>query len=53
MAYSKELAATRLVPVAVQDLTAEAIPCGELRARPSHAYRGGSFPYLLMAADRV
>ncbi|MCJ1676978.1 methyltransferase domain-containing protein [Streptomyces sp. APSN-46.1] len=61
--YFKELAAHRLVPLSVVDLTAAAIPYWELRARSSvatgieksflDAYRGGSFQYLLIAADRV
>ncbi|MCX4695873.1 geranyl diphosphate 2-C-methyltransferase [Streptomyces sp. NBC_01408] len=61
--YFKELAANRLVPVCVTDLTAAAIPYWELRARSSlttgiedaflDAYKGGSFQYLLIAADRV
>ncbi|MGW0393340.1 geranyl diphosphate 2-C-methyltransferase [Streptomyces sp. NPDC003042] len=61
--YFRELAAHRLVPVSVVDLTAAAIPYWELRARSSlttgieeaflDAYKGGSFQYLLIAADRV
>jgi geranyl diphosphate 2-C-methyltransferase len=61
--YFRELAAHRLVPVAVADLTAAAIPYWELRARSDlatgieekflSAYRDGSFQYLLIAADRV
>lgn len=61
--YFRELAAHRLVPVSVVDLTATAIPYWELRARSSlttgieeaflDAYKGGSFQYLLIAADRV
>lgn len=61
--YFRELAANRLVPVCVTDLTAAAIPYWKLRARSSlttgieqaflDAYQGGSFQYLLIAADRV
>ncbi|MEU9147804.1 geranyl diphosphate 2-C-methyltransferase [Streptomyces sp. NPDC048349] len=61
--YFKELAAHRLVPVGVVDLTAAAIPYWELRGRSAlttgiedaflEAYKGGSFQYLLIAADRV
>ncbi|WP_370069914.1 geranyl diphosphate 2-C-methyltransferase [Streptacidiphilus sp. MAP5-3] len=61
--YFKEMAANRLVPVSVIDLTAATIPYWELRAK-SHlvtgieksflnAYKDGSFQYLLIAADRV
>ncbi|QBS39520.1 SAM-dependent methyltransferase [Nocardia sp. CS682] len=62
-AYFKELAAHRMVPVAVVDLTAATIPYWELRAQSSvttgieqvflDAYKGGSFQYLLIAADRI
>ncbi len=62
-AYFREMAANRLVPVAVVDLTEATIPYWELRARSPlatgieetflTAYRGGSFQYLLIAADRV
>jgi geranyl diphosphate 2-C-methyltransferase len=61
--YFKEMANNRLVPVAVTDLTAATIPYWELRAKSSvasgietaflDAYKGGSFQYLLIAADRV
>ncbi|RKS77270.1 geranyl diphosphate 2-C-methyltransferase [Actinomadura pelletieri DSM 43383] len=61
--YFRELAANRLVPVSVVDLTASTIPYWELRAKSSlatgiesaflDAYKGGSFQYLLIAADRV
>jgi geranyl diphosphate 2-C-methyltransferase len=61
--YFRELAANRLVPVAVVDLTAATIPYWELRTRSAvatgietaflDAYKGGSFQYLLIAADRV
>jgi geranyl diphosphate 2-C-methyltransferase len=61
--YFKEMAANRLVPTAVVDLTEAAIPYWELRAKTSlatgiedaflTAYKGGSFQYLLIAADRV
>ncbi|ADD41686.1 geranyl diphosphate 2-C-methyltransferase [Stackebrandtia nassauensis] len=61
--YFRELAANRLVPVAVRDLTAATIPYWELRAKSAvatgieqtflDAYRSGSFQYLLIAADRV
>jgi geranyl diphosphate 2-C-methyltransferase len=61
--YFREMAANRLVPAAVVDLTAATIPYWELRAKSSvatgieevflEAYRNGSFQYLLIAADRV
>ena len=61
--YFRELAAHRLVPVSVIDLTAATIPYWELRARAAvasgiestflDAYKSGSFQYLLIAADRV
>ena len=61
--YFKEMAANRLVPISVIDLTAATIPYWELRARTRlatgieqaflDAYRNGSFQYLLIAADRV
>ncbi|MEU1984093.1 geranyl diphosphate 2-C-methyltransferase [Nocardia sp. NPDC019395] len=61
--YFKELAANRMVPVSVVDLTAATIPYWELRAKSSlatgieqaflDAYKDGSFQYLLIAADRV
>lgn len=62
-AYFKEMAAHRLVPVHVVDLTAATIPYWELRARSPlatgiekaflEAYKDGSFQYFLIAADRV
>ncbi|MFD0686257.1 geranyl diphosphate 2-C-methyltransferase [Actinomadura fibrosa] len=61
--YFREMAANRLVPIGVVDLTAAAIPYWELRAKSTlatgiesaflDAYQGGSFQYLLIAADRV
>ncbi len=62
--YFRAMARNRLVPVHVQDLTADALPYWELRARAGHlvtgieerfidAYRNGSFQYLLIVADRV
>jgi geranyl diphosphate 2-C-methyltransferase len=61
--YFREMAANRLVPATVVDLTAATIPYWELRAKSSvatgiedvflDAYRNGSFQYLLIAADRV
>ncbi|WP_328316021.1 geranyl diphosphate 2-C-methyltransferase [Streptomyces sp. NBC_00388] len=61
--YFKEMAANRLVPVSVVDLTAATIPYWELRAKSPlatgieeaflDAYKGGSFQYLLIAADKV
>ena len=61
--YFKEMAVNRLFPIAVTDLTAATIPYLELRAKSSlatgieepflDAYKGGSFQYLLIAADRV
>ncbi|GAA4233282.1 methyltransferase domain-containing protein [Actinomadura meridiana] len=61
--YFRELAANRLVPVNVVDLTASTIPYWELRAKSTlvtgiekaflDAYKGGSFQYLLIAADRI
>ncbi|AUG75867.1 SAM-dependent methlyltransferase [Kitasatospora sp. MMS16-BH015] len=61
--YFRELAANRLVPNTVIDLTAATIPYWEMRAKSSlvtgiedaflDAYKGGSFQYLLIAADRV
>lgn len=61
--YFREMAAHRLVPVAVVDLTEATVPYWELRAKSSlvtgiedaflAAYRNGSFQYLLIAADRV
>ncbi|MGP4112659.1 geranyl diphosphate 2-C-methyltransferase [Streptomyces sp. 4N509B] len=62
-AYFRAMAAHHLVPLAVVDLTAAALPYWELRARSSvatgieeaflEAYREGSFHYLLIAADRI
>jgi geranyl diphosphate 2-C-methyltransferase len=62
-AYFREMAANRLVPAAVVDLTEATIPYWELRAKSPvatgiegpflEAYRNGSFQYLLIAADRV
>ncbi|MEV0234579.1 geranyl diphosphate 2-C-methyltransferase [Nonomuraea sp. NPDC050786] len=61
--YFKEMAANRLVPINVIDLTAATIPYWELRAKTHlatgieeaflEAYRDGSFQYLLIAADRI
>lgn len=61
--YFKEMAANRLVPAAVVDLTEATIPYWELRAQSPlatgiekaflTAYKDGSFQYLLIAADRV
>ncbi|MFF4198527.1 geranyl diphosphate 2-C-methyltransferase [Nonomuraea sp. NPDC001831] len=61
--YFEQMAANRLVPVSVVDLTAATIPYWELRARTHlatgieqsflDAYKNGSFQYLLIAADRV
>ncbi|MFD9792909.1 geranyl diphosphate 2-C-methyltransferase [Streptomyces sp. NPDC059070] len=61
--YFKEMAANRLVPVSVLDLTRATVPYWELRARSPlatgieraflDAYKDGSFQYLLIAADRV
>ncbi|TDB82307.1 methyltransferase domain-containing protein [Actinomadura sp. KC216] len=61
--YFKEMAANRLVPVSVVDLTSATIPYWELRAKSTlatgieaaflDAYKGGSFQYVLIAADRV
>jgi geranyl diphosphate 2-C-methyltransferase len=60
--YFEALAANSLVPIAVVDLTPQAIPYWELRAQWQErtgieesfltAYREGSFQYLLIAADR-
>lgn len=62
-AYFRAMAANRLVPSAVVDLTADTIPYWELRKQSSvatgiedtflEAYREGGFQYLLIAADRV
>ncbi|MGH2717541.1 MAG: SAM-dependent methyltransferase, partial [Actinomycetota bacterium] len=61
--YFKALAANRLVPIEVTDLTPETIPYWELRQRSPVAtgiegpflssYRDGSFQYLLIVADRL
>ncbi|WP_433332019.1 geranyl diphosphate 2-C-methyltransferase [Spirillospora sp. CA-294931] len=61
--YFRAMAANRLTPISVVDLTAATLPYWELRAQSSlvtgiedaflEAYRGGSFHYLLIAADRV
>jgi geranyl diphosphate 2-C-methyltransferase len=61
--YFKEMAANRLVPISVVDLTAATIPYWRLRAQSSlatgientflDAYTEGGFQYLLIAADRV
>ncbi|HUR05955.1 MAG TPA: geranyl diphosphate 2-C-methyltransferase [Nonomuraea sp.] len=61
--YFKEMAANRLVPISVVDLTAATIPYWELRAKSDlatgieqpflDAYKNGSFQYLLIAADRA
>jgi geranyl diphosphate 2-C-methyltransferase len=57
------MADNRLVPQAVVDLTPATLPHWELRATSSlvtgiedafiTSYKDGSFPYLLIAADRV
>jgi geranyl diphosphate 2-C-methyltransferase len=63
-AYFRAMAANRLVPVHVEDLTAAAIPYWELRKEADHlvtgveepfltAYKNGSFQYLLIVADRI
>ncbi|WP_433510853.1 geranyl diphosphate 2-C-methyltransferase [Nonomuraea sp. CA-143628] len=61
--YFKEMAANRLVPISVVDLTPATIPYWELRAQTAlatgieqpflDAYKNGSFQYLLIAADRA
>ncbi|MFE6688989.1 geranyl diphosphate 2-C-methyltransferase [Streptomyces sp. NPDC057743] len=61
--YFREMAANRLVPICVVDLTEATLPYWELRAQSSlvtgiedaflTAYKNGSFQYLLIAADRV
>jgi geranyl diphosphate 2-C-methyltransferase len=61
--YFRAMAANRLTPVEVRDLTPLTIPYWELRAKSSVAtgieeaflssYRDGSFQYLLIAADRI
>jgi geranyl diphosphate 2-C-methyltransferase len=62
-AYFQAMAANRLVPAHVVDLTPDTIPYWELRQKSSvatgiesaflEAYRSGGFQYLLIAADRV
>ncbi|WP_329108922.1 methyltransferase domain-containing protein [Micromonospora sp. NBC_01699] len=61
--YFRALAANRLAPINVFDLTDATIPYWELRAESSvatgieeaflNAYREGSFHYLLIVADRI
>ncbi|QUH02846.1 methyltransferase domain-containing protein [Saccharopolyspora erythraea] len=61
--YFRAMAANRLVPCAVVDLTEATVPYWRLRARSPlatgieetfiEAYTSGSFQYLLIAADRV
>jgi geranyl diphosphate 2-C-methyltransferase len=62
--YFRAMARHRLVPVHVEDLTADAIPYWELRRQADHlvtgiedtfltAYKNGSFQYLLIVADRI
>ncbi|WTZ45351.1 methyltransferase domain-containing protein [Streptomyces sp. NBC_01390] len=62
--YFRAMARNRLVPVHVEDLTADALPYWQLRKEADHlvtgiedtfmtAYENGSFQYLLIAADRV
>ncbi|MEV5569937.1 geranyl diphosphate 2-C-methyltransferase [Spirillospora sp. NPDC052269] len=61
--YFAAMAANRMIPARVIDLTAATIPYWELRAKSSVAtgieeaflssYKDGSFQYLLIAADRV
>ena len=61
--YFKAMAANNLVPIKVQDLTADTIPYWELRTKSSvatgvedpflRAYKEGSFHYLLIVADRI
>ncbi|WP_046730783.1 geranyl diphosphate 2-C-methyltransferase [Streptomyces humi] len=62
--YFRAMAANRLVPVHVEDLTEATIPYWELRKQADHlvtgiedafltAYKNGSFQYLLIVADRV
>lgn len=62
--YFRAMARNRLVPVHVQDLTADTVPYWELRKQADHlvtgiedafldAYDNGSFQYLLIVADRV
>lgn len=63
-AYFKAMAEHGLVPITTVDLTEATIPYWRMRARSPHlvtgiedafieAYTGGSFHYLLIAADRV
>ncbi len=61
--YFRAMAANRLVPVEVHDLTPDTIPYWELRIQSCVAtgieeaflssYKDGSFQYLLIAADRI
>ncbi|MFI6493945.1 geranyl diphosphate 2-C-methyltransferase [Streptomyces sp. NPDC050564] len=62
--YFRAMARNRLVPVHVQDLTADTVPYWELRKQADHLVTGiedtflaacenDSFQYLLIAADRV
>lgn len=61
--YFAQMAANRLVPTTVVDLTEATIPYWELRATSGvatgieevflEAYKGGSFQYLMIVADRV
>ncbi|MFJ1754839.1 geranyl diphosphate 2-C-methyltransferase [Kitasatospora sp. NPDC088134] len=61
--YFAAMAANRLVPVHVENLTPATIPYWELRTHSSvttgieeaflSSYRDGSFQYLLIAADRI
>ncbi|GLY91522.1 geranyl diphosphate 2-C-methyltransferase [Actinoallomurus iriomotensis] len=61
--YFRAMAANRLVPVTVVDLTPDTIPYWELRQKSSvatgiedaflEAYRSGGFQYLLIVADRI
>jgi geranyl diphosphate 2-C-methyltransferase len=61
--YFKAMAANRLTPISVVDLTEATIPYWEMRAKSSlatgieesflTAYKEGSFHYLLIAADRT
>lgn len=61
--YFKALAANRLVPIHVENLTEATIPYWELRTHSSvttgiedaflSSYKDGSFQYLLIVADRI
>lgn len=61
--YFRALAANKLVPISVVDLTPATIPYWELRTHSElatgveqpflTAYRKGSFQYLLIVADRI